>query len=198
MRAGHQDALRRGSILEPMRTLQMLLLTLCFSSAAFAQEFSSAAALSLPIIALTQVPSSQTGLNATLARDWVFGPLEAGSAGRSISTRLLLWSIPWMGAGLAGLTFSNDERARGFWGMSGAWAFINGAIAMAGLLTPEPELGSLRTILYVNAGLDVLYVVAGAWMLSRAEPFWRGAGWGVIVQGGFLLIFDLVHALIIP
>jgi hypothetical protein len=181
-----------------MRTLQILLLTLCFSSAAFAQDFSSAAGLSLPIAALTQISSSGAGLqNATVSRDWVFGPLEAGSAGRSISTRLLLWSIPWMGAGLAGLTFSTDERARGFWGMSGAWAFINSAIAMTGLLTPEPELGSLRTILYVNAGLDVLYIAAGVFMLTRDEGFWKGAGWGVIVQGGFLLIFDLLHALII-
>jgi hypothetical protein len=181
-----------------MKFIRAFLIALFFSNTAFAQDFSSASAFSLPIAALAQTPSSAAGLqNAVVARDWVFGPLEAGSAGRSISTRLLLWSIPWMGAGLLGLTLTNDEQARGFWGMSGAWAFINSAIAMFGLLTPEPELGNLRTILYVNAGLDVLYVAAGIFMLTRDQAYWKGAGWGVIVQGGFLLIFDLVHALII-
>jgi len=30
------------------------------------------------------------------------------------------------------------------------------------------------------------------------NPFLAGTGWGVVVQGGFLFIFDLLHALAVP
>ena len=82
--------------------------------------------------------------------------------------------------------------------MSGAWALVNAGIAYAGLLGPEPDGGSLRNTLLINAGLDVAYVLGGVYMLSRPEETWRGAGWGIIVQGAFLLAFDLLHAYLVP
>ncbi len=166
-----------------------------FSSFTLAQDFSSSAALN-SLAAVSQT-ISRLDPPVLMARDWVFGGLEAGFAGRTVSTRLLLWSLPWMGASILGLTLTTDDKAKGFWSMSGAWGFINSAIAMIGFLTPESDLESLRNLLLINAGVDVLYIAAGAYMLSRAEAYWQGAGWGVILQGTFLLVFDLWQGLAI-
>ncbi len=129
----------------------------------------------------------------------LFGNLEPGLAGSQISKRLLVWALPWMGAGIAGLWLASSDSQRGFWGMSGAWGFVNGAIALIGLLGAETnDYTSLRTTLWVNAGLDVLYVASGLYLLSRPEETWRGGGVAILIQGGFLLIFDILHALLIP
>jgi hypothetical protein len=34
--------------------------------------------------------------------------------------------------------------------------------------------------------------------LGADSPFWRGNGWSIVIQGGFLFLFDLLHALGIP
>jgi hypothetical protein len=178
-----------------MRFLLLIVFFCSFSSLTLAQDFSSNAALN-SLTAVIQPVSKLEG--ATLvARDWVFGNLDSGFAGRTVSTRLLLWSLPWMGASILGLTLTTDDQAKGFWSMSGAWGFINSAIAMIGFLTPEPELEALRNLLLINAGVDVLYIAAGVYMLSRAEAYWQGAGWGVVLQGTFLLVFDLWQGLAI-
>lgn len=75
------------------------------------------------------------------------------------------------------------------------------------------EAGNLRTLLWVNMFLDVLYMIAG-WQLAKPKPsdrgmlsrllpnqppaFVRGIGIGIIVQGAFLFVFDLVHAQSVP
>ncbi len=83
--------------------------------------------------------------------------------------------------------------------MSGAWGFVNGAIALIGLLNAETsDYAALRSTLWINAALDVLYVASGLYLLSRTEETWRGAGTAILVQGGFLLVFDVLHALILP
>ncbi|PWH12138.1 MAG: hypothetical protein DDG60_14705 [Anaerolineae bacterium] len=71
-------------------------------------------------------------------------------------------------------------------------------------MTPEEQLSTqpqerarLAKILWLNTGLDVLYVAAGVALivtLGRSNLFWRGGGWGIIIQGGFLFFFDVVHA----
>jgi hypothetical protein len=170
-----------------MQLFRIVLVLVCFSSLGMAAEFSSAGAFS----GLNQIQ------NPPMARDWVFGGLEAGFAGRTVSTRLLLWSLPWMGASIIGLTLTSDPSARGWWMMNGVWGFINSAIAMVGFLTPEPELETLRNLLLINAGIDVLYIAGGVFLLTRPDPMWQGAGWGVVLQGAFLLIFDLWQGLAI-
>ncbi len=50
----------------------------------------------------------------------------------------------------------------------------------------------LRRVLLVNAGLDVGYLAVGAALVRRAR--WRGDGWAVLVQGGFLLVLDATAA----
>ena len=180
--------------------------TLEFSVQAQTLEFSVQNALVTGLVASASAgpqtnPSfglEQSILQRPGALELLFGTLPAGFAGQAVGLRLMAWSLPWIGAGIIGLWASNDAYWKGFWGMNAAWGLINTGIAFAGLLGAEPDPASLRTILLVNAGLDVLYVVGGVYLLSRTEDTWRGAGVAVIVQGAFLLIFDLLHAFLIP
>ena len=59
------------------------------------------------------------------------------------------------------------------------------------------ETSKLSRLLWLNAGLDILYMMGGlalAQTRGRKSGYWRGHGLGIIVQGGFLFIFDLWHA----
>lgn len=91
------------------------------------------------------------------------------------------------------------------------WNVVNLAIAGAGLIgsrkaTPDETLSeaikrheSMKRTLLLNTGLDVAYVVGGAYLIERGRnrPDDRnrltGFGKSVIVQGGFLLVFDVVN-----
>lgn len=66
---------------------------------------------------------------------------------------------------------------------------------------PAAAARRIARILWINAALDVLYVAIGTALVVVAgpsDPFLAGNGWGVIVQGGFLLVFDVAHALRVP
>ena len=55
---------------------------------------------------------------------------------------------------------------------------------------------NFERLLWINTGLDVGYVVAGLW-LARHYPDDEGRramGWGIILQGAFLLVYDLILA----
>ncbi|MBX0327313.1 hypothetical protein K2Z83_06430 [Oscillochloris sp. ZM17-4] len=125
---------------------------------------------------------------------------------------LLRWGMgsSVVGVGLA-LLPSDYWRQMGL--QAAAWGVIDAALAFAGrrsaLLKAErsfagdlseakehAEADQFRRILLVNAGLDVLYIVAG---LATAQyyadrPDRRGLGHGIAVQGLFLLIFDSLLA----
>ncbi len=131
-----------------------------------------------------------------------------------LSRRLLLWSALSIIAG-SGLLIFGGPFWRGFGVQALAWGAIDAAIALFGQLsarkrrdagtggseTFEREARNLRQLLWVNTGLDVLYVTGGlvlVYTLGAQNPFMAGSGWGVIVQGGFLFLFDLLHALAVP
>jgi hypothetical protein len=158
-----------------------------------ALEFSNMLASSLVV---AQNPGAMLERPGALAL--LFGPLPVGYAGQAISLRLMSWSLPWIAVGIVGLWASNDAYQKGFWGMNAAWGLINTGIAYAGLLGTEPDPAGLRTTLLINAGADVLYVVGGLYLLTRPEDTWRGSGVAVIIQGAFLLAFDLLHAFLVP
>lgn len=62
------------------------------------------------------------------------------------------------------------------------------------------NLQSLDKILLLNTGLDVGYIATGAWLWERGiridSQRLRGYGKSLIIQGTFLLIFDLVFYLL--
>lgn len=92
------------------------------------------------------------------------------------------------------------------------WNLVNLGIAGAGLLASRKRQAAgetvadavrqhenMKQILLINAGLDVAYVMGGAYLKERAESHpvradqLRGYGTSIMAQGGFLLAFDLVN-----
>jgi hypothetical protein len=133
---------------------------------------------------------------------------------QTLTRRLLIWSGLSVGGGL-GLLWLNPFW-RGFGIQALAWGLIDAAIAFFGSLSarrryaklPDPlapacvhnESQKLRRLLWVNAGLDVGYMAGGLALvltLGAANPAWQGHGWGIVMQGGFLFLFDSYHAWII-
>lgn len=133
---------------------------------------------------------------------------------RTLANRLLLWAGLNVVAGL-GLLGSPDPFWRGLGVQALAWGAINAAIALigrraarqgrqrggAGSQGEERAARSLRRLLWINTGLDVLYVAGGlalALVRGPGSAFLLGTGWGIVIQGAFLFLFDLVHALGVP
>lgn len=128
------------------------------------------------------------------------------SYSQAIAVRLRAWAVVSVLVGAYLLT-----SADAFWWAFGlqalVWGAIDGLIAWAGLRSaqkrsrpPEAEAAHLRRLLWLNAGLDVLYIAVGAALIyfSAGQADWLGHGWGVILQGAFLLVFDAVHAYYLP
>lgn len=125
-----------------------------------------------------------------------------------ISRHLLVWSALSIIGGSLLLFLAPFWRGVGVQGL--VWGAIDAAIAGFGLASlrrkrrrPDAntsetllrEARSLRRTLLINAGLDVLYVVGGVIVLTNlTTEFARGNSVGIIVQGGFLLVFDTFYA----
>jgi hypothetical protein len=101
---------------------------------------------------------------------------------------------------------------KGFHQMQIGWNVVNLGIAGLGYfsaLKTDPasfdlyqsiqEQHKLQKILLFNAGLDVGYVLGGAYLLERGQRVvnnaerLRGFGRSIMLQGGFLLVFDLAQ-----
>lgn len=137
-----------------------------------------------------------------------------------VSQRLLAWNTLNIAGGvLASLIAGKNQRLRGVAGQAVGWGVINSAIAVLGrsatrrrALKPDArrperlrkEARNLRVLLWVNAGLDVLYMIGGLAFASRAKgdtpkaEMQRGTGLGIVMQGAFLFIFDLICAFRVP
>lgn len=131
---------------------------------------------------------------------------------------LLAWAMGSITAGV--LWWRGDHR---FWRGVGSqfmgWGAIDAALAIAGMrgatlseakyyqgeLPISENLRQtkrLELVFWVNTGLDVLYMLGGKWLIDHptGKPTTldrRGMGWGVILQSVFLLVFDLINALIL-
>lgn len=117
------------------------------------------------------------------------------------------WSAANLVGGTTGYVLADDPQWRSFHGTNAAWNVVNGAIVGLGAAglhrrrdgfeTPEALLKhqrSLQTSLAINIGLDVVYMGTGAALMalgtSSEREDLRGMGQSLIVQGGFLLVFD--------
>lgn len=103
----------------------------------------------------------------------------------------------WAAASVAlGGALALRPATRGFGRQTAAWGAVDGAIAWAGArkrrASGPTDPRRLRTVLLVNAGLDVGYLAAGAWLVRDGR--WRGDGAAVLVQGAFLLALDSAAA----
>ncbi len=106
-----------------------------------------------------------------------------GAFGRGVAAMFLAWGAVDALLGVAARWFAERNRRRH--GSTQAIA--------------DREARRLRRILLANAGLDVIYVAGGIWLWATgADAFAAGCGLGIVVQGAFLLAFDLFHARWVP
>ncbi len=118
------------------------------------------------------------------------------------------WAAGNLTVGLIGdLGGQPDRPERYFHQMNWMWGAVNGVIAGFGIAGAFAEhrtgdgfldrLHVARTTEYIflfNGALDLAYLGVGAWMWERGlrteEPVLEGYGMALIMQGGFLLLFD--------
>ncbi|GAB5490102.1 MAG: hypothetical protein Phog2KO_03170 [Phototrophicaceae bacterium] len=131
-----------------------------------------------------------------------------------ISKRLLRWSIGSIVVGL--LMRFGGKFGKNLGNQFISWGLIDAAIAVGGQIAkrnridhmdnpgkPEikrEEAENLSRVLWVNAGLDVLYMIWGFMWAKRdkGDGVARGNGIGIIIQGLFLFVFDIFHARNMP
>lgn len=165
--------------------------------------------------AAAQIAAADTLRPAALAPP--AGPLHGFDAERSrLDKRGLLVLGSWAAGNLlvSGIaTGQTDGSAHYFHQMNIGWGAVNLALAGAGLLAahraahapgaptdrPSAVRAQLRTenLYLFNAGLDVAYLATGAYFLEKSRNpatdnpnRWRGYGQSLLLQGGFLLLFD--------
>jgi hypothetical protein len=107
------------------------------------------------------------------------------------------------------------QKFDGFWRGVGTqavgWAVINIGIGVVGSIgtsrrldklddpntaeVQQEETRKLRRILAINRPLNYLYMLGGFLLARRNQDdaFLRGNGWGIILQGFILLLFDSHH-----
>lgn len=122
------------------------------------------------------------------------------------------WALLNIGSGVV-LRSQTTGETRYFHEMNALWNTVNLALAGVGFYTAmntDPyaqdlqqslqEQAGIQKLLLFNAGLDVGYIMTGLWLrergkrnVSRPERL-RGWGSGLILQGGFLLVFDATLA----
>lgn len=103
-----------------------------------------------------------------------------------------------------------------FYKMNIFWNIVNLGLAIPGfrsaIITLPESLGLIDTlsafyemsqILLLNAGLDVAYITGGFLLLEMAkrgtkkQEMFKGYGKALLLQGGFLLVFDVVLVMIL-
>lgn len=101
-------------------------------------------------------------------------------------------------------------RDRYFFNMNSYWNLVNMGIATYGLIRMKKDLTrkysytqnlleqqKLEKILLLNSGLDLAYIATGLYLKERGARLnsEQAAGFGnsLILQGAFLLVFDLVQ-----
>ena len=165
----------------------------------FVQSFAVVVAL----LASTRTASADDPATAAAARNRYLRDQRGlmtvlgGFAIGSIATGALMWT-------------SKDSLTRYAGTQNVVWGAVDGGLAAYSLLSSrsdngsiapadhwQEERGKLSTVFLVNAGLDVLYVTAGALLLALGKTdALRGTGAGILAQGGFLLTFDTVGAIV--
>ena len=120
---------------------------------------------------------------------------------------LLGWSGASAIAGSA-MLFHESRTIRDFGIQNVAWGVIDGGIALyarrsitrrrgSGISVQE-EKSNFRKLLLINSLLDVAYLGVGTALAASGRDNLKGHGYGIIVQGAFLLLFDGINLLLIP
>ncbi len=125
------------------------------------------------------------------------------------------WSIANLSLGSYGwINYSGSQKYSSQ--MNTLWNVVNLGIASYSILSNTPgvyenmthtemlkEHMNMEKLLLINAGLDVLYIGGGLFMNYRSarseknKDLLKGYGQSVILQGGFLLAFDMIFYIIL-
>ncbi len=119
------------------------------------------------------------------------------------------WAVGNIGSGLA-LRGRQEGSTRYFHDMNAGWGAVNLVIAGLGywstvsadpasfdLVASIHEQHKIQKILLFNAGLDVGYILGGAYLIERSKNTTNkperleGFGKSIALQGAFLFVFDL-------
>jgi len=143
--------------------------------------------------------------------DYESGRLGMNATGMGL---LILWASVNILIGVAGWIFSRGTY-RYFFQMNAFWNLINLGLGLAGyfgaagadstLLTQAGIVAAyhdMQNLYILNAGLDVAYIAIAFLLIERArrtparQNLLKGYGYSLILQGGFLFVFDLVMFLV--
>lgn len=124
------------------------------------------------------------------------------------------WSVANIGVSSVGWATTENE-AKYFHQMNVMWSGVNLALALPGYFKARKtdpnsfsfadtwkEQNRTEKVFLFNTALDVFYMTGGFYLKQRAlldvENYQRYRGWGnsLIMQGGFLLVFDLAAVLL--
>lgn len=117
------------------------------------------------------------------------------------------WGLANIGVGAVGWTSSTSRESGYFYQMNVAWGSVDFITALLGYsstqkyknkkLTVEQTLELQKRIektFLINGAFDVAYIGTGLYLKlagdSRKSPIMKGYGESILMQGGFLLIFD--------
>jgi hypothetical protein len=153
-------------------------------------------------------PSFQSAYTDSLALDMDF---MRNKTEKRAMTVLGTWSILNLSSSLV-LSQKTSGIEKQFHTMNGLWNIVNGGLALSGFMqSRKAQLSSdavdamnkyhkLERTLIFNAGLDLAYMATGLYLeergkhelnLKRSEQL-QGFGKSLMLQGGFLLVFDAI------
>jgi len=148
------------------------------------------------ILSCSSFSQSLDEINASQLKDQKIGMIVLGS-----------WAVANLA--VSPFLYSNSEGStKYFHQMNGMWNVVNLGLAGVSLLTlGNAEINSyndlldqqlsLERLLLFNAGLDVGYIMTGFFLRERAKNSEKnqnrllGYGNSLLLQGGFLLLFDI-------
>lgn len=140
-------------------------------------------------------------------------PLTYWSFLRRFLRTLFAWGGISMGVGVVLGLFAKSDFWKQFGWQQAGWGAVDATLALGGWQNVETNHAAARTerwegdvrreanrlwwILVVNGVLDALYIAGGAWLLRHPSEKRQGMGAGILIQGGFLLLWDFANALIL-
>lgn len=123
------------------------------------------------------------------------------------------WAVANIGSGFI-LANQTTGEAKYVWQMNAYWNFINLGLAGLGYMGVRKMMSKkldftdnlkaqygMEKLYVFNAGLDLAYIAGGFYLRERGngetkldkQDQFRGYGTSIIIQGSFLLIFDIVN-----
>ena len=157
------------------------------------------------ILLLLLLPAVYLAQDSTALATFNESRLQTNQIGMTVLGSWALANIAVSGA----LLKNSSGTAQKFHQMNIGWNAVNLVIAGVGyysalhgdaaldIAATVQEHEKIKRILLLNAGLDVAYITAGFWMREKAKTSnkraqWKGFGNALIMNGGFLLVFDAV------